>query len=84
MSREKIYALLRQRPGTFFSGEELSRELGISRAAVWKAIDSLRRDGYTCLLYTSQEIRPLVPEATWEYLSREENRTEVLARMTES
>lgn len=31
-----------------------------------------------------EEIRPLVPEATWEYLSREESRTEVLARMTES
>ena len=28
-----------------------------------------------------QEIRPLVPEATWNYLSREENRNIVLARM---
>lgn len=57
MSREKIYALLRQRPGTFFSGEELSRELGISRAAVWKAIDSLRRDGYTIEARKSQGYR---------------------------
>ena len=57
MSREKIYALLRQRSGTFFSGEELSHELGISRAAVWKAIDSLRRDGYTIEARKSQGYR---------------------------
>ena len=47
MSRERIYQLLRERPESFFSGQELSRRLGISRAAVWKAIDALRRDGYT-------------------------------------
>lgn len=39
--------MLRGQEGAFLSGEELSRRLGISRAAVWKAIDSLRRDGYT-------------------------------------
>ena len=47
MSREQVYQLLQERPGAFFSGQELSRRLGISRAAVWKAIDALRRDGYT-------------------------------------
>ena len=57
MSREKVYALLRQRTGEFFSGEELSRALGISRAAVWKAIDSLRRDGYTIEAKKSQGYR---------------------------
>ena len=57
MSREKVYALLRQRTGEFFSGEELSRTLGISRAAVWKAIDSLRRDGYTIEARKSQGYR---------------------------
>lgn len=57
MSREKVYALLQQRTGEFFSGEELSRQLGISRAAVWKAIDSLRRDGYTIEARKSQGYR---------------------------
>lgn len=47
MSREKVYQLLRERDNAFCSGEEISGCLGISRAAVWKAIDSLRRDGYT-------------------------------------
>lgn len=54
MSREKVYALLREHPGVFFSGEEISRRLGVSRAAVWKAIDSLRRDGYTIEARKSQ------------------------------
>lgn len=47
MSREQVYELLREQSGSFLSGQELSRRLGISRAAVWKGIDSLRRDGYT-------------------------------------
>lgn len=44
MSKEKVYELLRGEE--YVSGQELSRRLGISRAAVWKSIDSLRRDGY--------------------------------------
>ena len=46
MSKEKVYELLHTSPKPYISGEELSRRLGVSRAAVWKAIDSLRRDGY--------------------------------------
>lgn len=47
MSRETVLALLRRQEGDFVSGEEISRQLGLSRAAVWKAVDALRRDGYT-------------------------------------
>ena len=46
MSRDRVYALLAGEPERFRSGEEISRALGISRAAVWKAVDSLRREGY--------------------------------------
>ena len=46
MSREQILSLLRQEKGKFLSGEELSRRLGFTRAAVWKAVDVLRREGY--------------------------------------
>ncbi|MDD5449949.1 MAG: biotin--[acetyl-CoA-carboxylase] ligase [Candidatus Omnitrophica bacterium] len=42
---EKILALMRDRE-EYISGEEISRELGISRAAIWKHIDKLRREGY--------------------------------------
>ena len=46
MSRETVLALLRVGEGEFVSGENLSRRLGLSRAAIWKAVDALRRDGY--------------------------------------
>lgn len=47
MSRQAVLDFLRSQQGSFSSGEELSRRLGLSRAAVWKAVEALRRDGYT-------------------------------------
>ena len=47
MSKEKIFALLSAQNGEFVSGESISAQLGVSRAAVWKAVGALRRDGYT-------------------------------------
>ena len=47
MSKDRIYAYLRAAGTAYISGQELSDKLGVSRAAVWKAIDGLRRDGYT-------------------------------------
>ena len=44
-SREDVLSLLRKEGG-FLSGQELSRRLGFTRAAVWKAVDALRREGY--------------------------------------
>ena len=46
MRKDGVLEALRRQPGTYLSGEELSRRLGISRAAVWKAVDALRREGY--------------------------------------
>ncbi len=37
---------LEDHSGSFFSGEALANELHISRNSVWKAIESLRREGY--------------------------------------
>ena len=45
MSRNTVLALLREQEG-FCSGQDISRRLGLSRAAVWKAVDALRREGY--------------------------------------
>lgn len=47
MSRRTVLELLRQQEGAIISGEEISRQLGLSRAAVWKAVSALRREGYT-------------------------------------
>ncbi len=67
MSREKVYQLLEERGGTFCSGEEISQRLRISRAAVWKAVDSLRRDGYTIEARTGLGYRlAAVPDALVE------------------
>ena len=47
MSREKVLSLLLKQGDRYVSGEAMSRTLGISRAAVWKAIEALRQEGYT-------------------------------------
>ena len=39
----EVLAALRHARGGLRSGEDLSRELGVSRAAVWKHIEALRR-----------------------------------------
>lgn len=46
MSREKVLSLLLEHPSESLSGEAMSRTLGVSRAAVWKAIEALRQEGY--------------------------------------
>lgn len=46
MSREKVLSLLLEQGDQYVSGEAMSRALGISRAAVWKAIEALRQEGY--------------------------------------
>lgn len=43
--KEAILALLTESGEGYVSGESMSRALGVSRAAVWKAIDALRADG---------------------------------------
>jgi BirA family biotin operon repressor/biotin-[acetyl-CoA-carboxylase] ligase len=43
---EQLIALLREHLGSFVSGEQLSRELGCSRTAVWKQIRHLKERGY--------------------------------------
>lgn len=46
MSKEKILSILKQNAGQYCSGEDISRSLGISRAAVSKAVANLRKEGY--------------------------------------
>lgn len=44
--REAILAIFARKPNRAVSGEEISRELGISRTAVWKHIQALKKRGY--------------------------------------
>lgn len=45
-SRDQILSLFRRNPGAFVSGQEISQTLNISRAAVWKQVESLRQAGF--------------------------------------
>ena len=45
-TKEKLLKLFESNKGNYFSGEEIAQFLGISRAAVWKAVNSLRSGGY--------------------------------------
>lgn len=45
-TKERLLAVLEAGRGTYVSGEELARELQVSRAAVWKAVKTLREEGY--------------------------------------
>lgn len=47
MAHEQILAVLQSAGEDWVSGEEISRQLGISRTAVWKQIEALRAAGYT-------------------------------------
>ncbi len=45
--RATILGILVSKNKDFVSGEEMSKTLGISRAAVWKHIESLKKEGYS-------------------------------------
>ena len=45
-SRDEMLALFLKHPGEYVSGAAAAEELHISRAAVWKAVESLRSGGY--------------------------------------
>ncbi len=48
-TKQRVLELLESRRGKAVSGEELAGLIGVSRNAVWKAIEELRKDGSTIL-----------------------------------
>lgn len=44
--KEKLIELFEANKGIYFSGEDLAAKLSVSRAAIWKAVNSLRNEGY--------------------------------------
>lgn len=45
-TKEKLLSMLEKNRGIYISGEEIAEKLGLSRTSVWKAIASLRKNGY--------------------------------------
>ena len=44
--KDRVLEALEANRGTWFSGESLAGTLGVSRSAVWKAVEQLRGLGY--------------------------------------
>jgi len=71
---EAILHLLKDRSGQFVSGEEISRQVGVTRSAIWKGIEKLREEGYQISgqshqgykLVTSPD-RLTAQELTWNF-----------------
>lgn len=45
-TKERLLRLLEENKGSFYSGEEIARQLEVSRTAVWKAVKALQAEGY--------------------------------------
>lgn len=67
MTKEDILTMLLQAEGTPRSGEQMADTLGMSRTAVWKAIERLREEGHTI---TAKPHQGYVLEAGGDVLTR--------------
>lgn len=52
--KNKILNLLKNTQDEFISGEKISENLGITRAAIWKYMKSLKEDGYVIESFTKK------------------------------
>ena len=84
MSQQRVRAALQAAEGRYLSGEELSRTIGITRAAVWKAVEALRKQGYDIEARTGRGYRLrqspdiLGRDTVAEYLSAPRENWEIL------
>lgn len=44
--KDQVLLLLENQRGVFFSGQEIARQLSVTRAGVWKAVKALQKEGY--------------------------------------
>ena len=56
--RNEILKILRDKAPEPVSGEELAKQLGITRTAIWKHIQTLKKEGYGIEAYTKKRLRP--------------------------
>lgn len=56
-TKEQMLSLLEQHRGEPLSGAAAAKMLGLSRAAVWKAIEELRKEGYAITAVTNRGYR---------------------------
>lgn len=61
-TKTRVLEVLYQQPRAFISGEDLAAALGLSRAAVWKAVHSLKAQGIAIESVAGQGYRILAQE----------------------
>lgn len=88
--KDQILALFEENKGKFFSGEELAGSLSVSRAAVWKAVNTLRNEGYAIDAVTNKgycmsvNTDILSPQGIRKYLKESNKGLELLVFSTVS
>ena len=79
MDQQKLIALLRQ--DEYVSGAWISRQLGVTRAGVWKAVEGLREAGYSIESAHRRGYRLVPPDnAVWPSRIRKFLKTRWVAR----
>jgi BirA family transcriptional regulator, biotin operon repressor / biotin---[acetyl-CoA-carboxylase] ligase len=79
--RNEILDLLGNRQGTFLSGESISQDLNITRAAVWKQIQALKDIGYDIEAQTKRGYRLIKgPSSLDEWALKMELKTDLLGK----
>ena len=56
-TKDRLLAMLEGKRDVFFSGEDIAKALQVSRAAVWKAVEALRAEGYPIDAVTNKGYR---------------------------
>lgn len=83
--KEEILQILEENKGSFVSGEHIAEKLYVSRNAVWKSVDSLKKNGYRidavrkrgyCLsedsnIFSTQAILAALPSSLREFINIE-------------
>ncbi len=52
--KDRVLAVLEENKGKSVSGSEIARSVGMTRSAVWKAVKSLREEGYSICAVTNR------------------------------
>lgn len=79
--RIKILDLLRKCPEEYLSGEEISRQLEVSRTAIWKHMQTLKQAGYEIEAHPRQGYRlKKLPDLLLPYVIRDTLNTKMIGQ----
>lgn len=87
-TKERLLELFESNKGNYLSGEEIARKLCVSRAAVWKAVKSLRNEGYAIDAVTNKgyclsvKTDILSPQGIQKYLEPEYRNLDISVLLT--